>query len=41
VKSDDPVVIGTLARASETGLGGALSGVQETAVELRRRLKLD
>jgi predicted dinucleotide-binding enzyme len=37
----DPVVIGTLERASETALGGALSGVQDTAVELRRRLKLD
>ncbi len=37
----DPVIIGTLERAPETALGGSLSGVQATAAELRRRLKLD
>ena len=37
----DPVTIGGLDRAADTALGGSLSGVQTTAVELRRRLGLD
>lgn len=37
----DPVVIGTLERASDTAMGGSLSGVQATAAELRRRLGLN
>lgn len=37
----DPVVIGTLERAPDTAMGGSLSGVQTTAVELRRRLGLN
>jgi predicted dinucleotide-binding enzyme len=37
----DPVLIGTLARAPDTAMGGSLSGVQATAAELRRRLGLN
>lgn len=37
----DPVVVGTLERASDTAMGGSLSGVQTTAAQLRQRLKLD